>query len=246
MAKTPKNESYWRDSFSITEEEDLALQTYFETEGMPMTLSEVAHYVVQHQLANEAVANAGQYAPHQSYEVGQTLTFAALNGVVGEVVKVRPGNNPRYGNFEVIAVRFSGQSPVREFVAGNDAIRLNSSESPTFQRLSEADIFDRYGDLIEETTQAALEDSGEYITNGREWLPRAMLLTFHAGHLNIAEAMVDMVGSPLTPEELLPELDVESPLSDAAKRFSLNYALAQDNRFKNVGSDAEPRWDLNK
>jgi hypothetical protein len=246
MAKTPKNESYWRDSFSVTEEEDLALQTHFEAEGAPMSLNEIAHFMVQQQLADEAVANAGQYDPQDRYEVGQKLTFPALKGIVGEVTGVRPGNNPRYGDFEVIAVRFGGQSAIREFVAGSQSIRLSGGDSQIAQRLSEAEIFAQYGDSIEETTLAALEDSGEYVTNGREWLPRALVLPFHEGHLNIAEAMVDMVGSPLTPEELLPELDIASTLPEAIKRFSLNYTLMQDNRFKNVGSDTEPRWDLNK
>jgi hypothetical protein len=77
-------------------------------------------------------------------------------------------------------------------------------------------------------------------------LPRALLVEIHEGHLNIAEAMIDMVGSSLSPQELLPELEIASNLSDAIKTFSLNYVLAQDNRFKNVGSELEPKWELNK
>jgi len=246
MAKTPRNESYWRDSFSVTEEEDMVLQTHFEAQGAPMSLDEIAHFLVQHQVADEAVANAGQYTPEDGYEEGQKLIFPALNGTVGTVVGVRPGNNPRYGDFKVIAVRFSGQPTPREFVAASQTIRLRGGDNAMAPRLSKDEIVAQFGDSIEETVLAALEDSGDYVTNGREWLPRAMLLTFHAGHLNIAEAMIDMVGSPLTPEELLPELEVASPLPETAKLFSLNYALAQDNRFKNVGSDSAPQWDLNK
>ncbi len=246
MAKTPKNDHYWRNSFSVTEEEDMALQTYFEEQGAPMNLDAIAHFLVRLQVADEAIANAGVYAPQERYEIGQTLTFPPLNGAVGEVVGVRPGNNPRYGEFDVISVRFPGQSNTREFVAGTDAVRLQGGDNAMAPRLTETDIFTHYQPVIEETVLAALEDSGEYVTNGSEWLPRAMLLDFHAGHLNIAEAMIDMVGSPLTPEELLPEMEIATKLPVAAQRFSLNYALTQDPRFKNVGSDAAPQWQLNK
>lgn len=246
MAKTPKNETYWRDSFSVTEEDDMTLQSYFEDQGAPLSLDAIAHFLVQQQVADEAIANAGVYAPQEHYEVGQKLTFPPLNGAVGEVVGVRPGNNPRYGDFEVIAVQFAGQKSTREFVAGTQTIRLHGGDNAMAPRLSEAEIFAQFGEVIEETVLAALEDSGEYVTNGNEWLPRAMLVNFHAGHLNIAEAMIDMVGSPLTPEELLPEMEVQSSLPVAAQRFSLNHALGQDPRFKNVGNDATPQWHLNK
>jgi hypothetical protein len=245
MAKKPKNENYWRDSFSVTEEEELALQTYFDDKGTPMSLDAIARFFVAQQLEEDATANAGIYTPQDKYEVGQKLTFPALEGAVGEVVEVRPGNNPRYGDFEVIKVQLKGEKQKREFAAGAEGIQLRGDHALA-PRLSEAEIFANYRDSIEETSLAALEDSGDYVTNGREWLPRALLVDIHEGHLNIAEAMIDMVGSSLTSQELLPELEIESNTSEAIKTFSLNYVLAQDNRFKNVGSELEPKWELNK
>lgn len=245
MAKKPKNESYWRDSFSVTEEEELALQTHFEDQGAPMRLHAIARFLVAQQLEEDATANAGVYTPQDRYEAGQKLTFPALDGTVGEVLEVRPGNNPRYGDFEVITVRLKGEKQKREFAAGAENLHLHGNNALA-PRLSEEEIFTNFGDVIEETTLAALEDSGDYVMLGTEWLPRALLVEFHEGHRNIAEAMIDMVGAPLSTEELLPELEVDSTKSTAIKRFSLNYALGQDNRFKNLGNESEPKWDLNK
>jgi hypothetical protein len=245
MAKTPKTETYWRDTFSVTEEDDLALQQYFSEHGAPLPLSAIARVVVQQQLAADASANAGHYDPQGTFRKGETLIFPRRNNAVGEVVSVRDGQNPRYDDFQVIGVRFEGQKAVREFVANAPSIQLRGGNGSSAPRLSENEIFARYEATILETTQAALEDSGEYATDGDLWIPQALLPTIHEGHLNIAEAMIEMVGSSLTSADLLPELDIadgDTPIN----RFALNQALRDDARFSNAGSADAPAWTLNK
>src|SRR5688572_7779816 len=118
MAKKVKNEQYWREGFSVTEEEELALQTYIEEQGEPLTLNEIARIVVRQQLEEESAANTGIYMPHETYAEGQKLSFPALGNRQGEVAGIRPGNNPRYGTYDVISVRFGAKEPPREFIAG--------------------------------------------------------------------------------------------------------------------------------
>lgn len=246
MAKRPKNELYWRDNFSVTDEDELAVQTYIEEQGEPLTLDAIAHFVVRHQIQEDADVGSGIYSPNETYEIGQKLKFPAFDNKSGEVLSVRPGNNPRIGDFDVIKVKFAGGAGDREFIAGSSTFRLTDPDNQGGALLSEEEVFTHFGDIVLEGVRAALEDSGEYITFDDRWLPKAMLIPIHEGHLNIAEAMIDMVGSTLATADLLPELELDVEGSALLKRYSLNYALSQDPRFTNTGSEREPKWDISQ
>jgi hypothetical protein len=79
-----------------------------------------------------------------------------------------------------------------------------------------------------------------------EWFLKGLLADIHEGHLNIAEAMLDVKGMPLPAQELLQELDLPTEISPSAQVFSLNYALAQDERFDDVGNDEQSLWFLRR
>jgi hypothetical protein len=68
----------------------------------------------------------------------------------------------------------------------------------------------------------------------------------HVGHLNIAEAALDVKGVPLSPEELLKVLELTTDLDQSAQILSLNYALRGDNRFDDVGTYDNILWFLRR
>jgi hypothetical protein len=91
-----------------------------------------------------------------------------------------------------------------------------------------------------------LEATDDIVPFGDLWLSKAMMADIHVGHLNIAEAMVDVSGAPLPTEELLKEIDLTDEISLPIQVFSLNHALANDERFKDVGTTGKMLWYLTR
>jgi hypothetical protein len=51
------------------------------------------------------------YLPKDDFQIGQKLTFPALNYISGELIGVRPGNNPELGEFQSYRLIFKTASP---------------------------------------------------------------------------------------------------------------------------------------
>jgi hypothetical protein len=186
----------------------------------------------------------GRYSPTSAYEVGDKLLFPSVEDEVGEVVGVRAGENQRYGEFRVIQVRFPEQGETREFaseLSPDFAHLLAVVENPP---LNVKELFSQFGSYATAEVEAALEASDNFVQVGTNWLPKLMLVNFHEGHLNIAEAMIDITGEPLPTSELLKEISIEEEATDAVSRFSLDYLLSHDARFTNAGTATEPLWHL--
>jgi hypothetical protein len=67
------------------------------------------------------------------------------------------------------------------------------------------------------------------------------------GHLNLAEAVLDMAGGgPLPTEALLTEVGLPSNVNPRLQAFSLNYALQEDARFDEVGPAGQVMWYLHR
>jgi hypothetical protein len=246
MARETQTEEYWRDDFTITPADENTLQEYFLQQGSPLSTQEIATYLMERQLSagkRARRASKSTYAPTETFEVGAELTFPLLDGQVGEVVGTRAGRNPRYGEWNVIQVRFDDSYPTREFAVGLQEGILQSAGTAE-PWLEPDEIVARFSPYVRETVEETLGKSSNFVRLGAAWLPRLMLVDFHEGHRNIAEAMIDITGEPMSPAELLTEIPLDEDGSDDLKQFSLNYALTRDERFSNVGTDAEPRWFL--
>ncbi len=245
MAHAIDSPEYWQ-SFSVTRRDLDRVEEVFYEDGLPHTLEELAARVVQGRLddvAAEAARHAGVrvYQPKQSYQVGDRLHFAALHNAIGEVVAVRPGENPTLPSFNVIRVRIENSKTEREFAADYDAEHPLNVEQAT---ASTGSARDWVGHVSRVLAQRLVENP-EYIVFGDLWFRRDLMLEAHIGHLNIAEALIDVAGEPQPTEALLADVELP-PAAPAARAFALNYALAQDpeKRFVNVGTSAEPRWSL--
>ncbi len=251
--------AYWEEAF-VVDEGDLEYLTSVFLEGeTPLTLEDLVQLTIQRRLQQEEqalqrlLAQGILYQPKGHYAIGQELVFPALGFAVGTVVNVRPGNNPEYGPFEVIQVEFEGGKRRREFASSFPLPhRLNSEDGAPLQpgeseRLSAEEIMDRFGAVVREKLAAALEAHDEFVTFANKWFLKALLPEVNIGHLNLAEAVLDVHGGgPLPTEALLADVGLPSEINHDLQVFALNQALWRDERFDEVGPAGEVLWFLRR
>lgn len=246
MTNGSRGDAYWREQFDLTAGDVNDLQEHALQVGRPLSLSEmVAAVVDRHSSSGQEEAKDGSYSPIGRYEPGQKLRFAHADNAVGEVVEVRPGNNPRYDPFEVIRVRFDADL-TREYASALDDLPTAGDGGEDEATLDPESILTEYGDLVRARVLEGLRKSDAFAEFGARWLPTLMMVDFNEGHLNIAEAMIDITSEAMAPDELLTEVPLEQGASPDLARFSLNYVLEQDARFTNLGSESAPRWYLTR
>lgn len=246
---------YWGAAFVIEDADLEHLYNLLLEEETPLTTDEMAQVIIRrrHEREQEALKRreqgAAPYLPKESFAVGQKVAFNLPRAAIGTVVNVRPGRNPEYGAFDVIAVDFADERPPREFAARLAHHPLN--EQRLYQGEAELsspdDIFREYGESIKNKLEARLKSSPDIVRLAGRWFPRALLASVNIGHLNLAEAVLDMAGGgPLPTEALLKEVGLPSNINPRLQAFSLHYALQEDNRFDEVGPTGEVMWFLRR
>ena len=261
-----QTETFWRDEYQVSEVDlDLIAGLVLDT-GTPQRVDTMASSIILRRLCQEKKivtqqASQGQvYRPSDSYEAGQQLVFSALDFVVGRVVDVRPGHNPKYGAFDVIRVALEpspletgtaggAQAAEREFAASYDHPHpLNRPVEELLSggggEMSEAEVVKRFEHYVASKLEAALEAHKDFVWFNSSWFLAALLPEIHIGYLNLAEAVIYEAGHPLAAREMLGELDLETTSSVDAQLFALNHALGEDERFDNVSLAEEPVWYL--
>jgi len=79
------------------------------------------------------------------------------------------------------------------------------------------------------------------------WFPRSLLIDVNIGHLNLAEAILEMAdGGPLSTESLIEQIDLPTDSNPKLTEFSLNLALQEDPRFDEVGTSGKIAWFLRR
>jgi hypothetical protein len=246
---------YWRD-FSLTASDVEHLRgLLLDSEG-PLTTQELATALVTERCRlEEAELRSGLtqgtlYQPKKCFQVGESVIFPALDFRLGNVVSTRPGQNPEYGAFEVIAVDFGPERRQRSFAAGLTAPHKLNSDIPDL--LSSSDLaspqrlLSTVAGHLPVTLAAQLSEQPGFATFEDRWLRRDLLAEVHVGHLNIAEALIEMRQAPVSSEVLLKELDLPAEIRPETALFSLQSALAADGRFDQVGWDESRRWYLRR
>src|SRR3990172_5659592 len=172
------------------------------------------------------------------YIIGQMLMFPALQLAAGTVVGVRPGHNPDHGEFDVIAVDFGHGRPAREFAARFADHKLNEPVRPAGEEVKSPEaLFAEYGREIGEKLEARLKANADIVRIAGRWFPRALLATIHIGHLNLAEAVLDMAGGgPLPTSSLMEQLELPENVNPRLLEFSMDLALQEDGRLDEVGA----------
>jgi hypothetical protein len=251
---------HWAHNFTVEPDDIDYLVNLLLEEETPLTSQQLALVLVENRLEREKAVleeryrDVLMYNPADSYEVGQKLIFPVLGYSTATVVGQRQGNNVEYDDFNVIKVEFEEEETVREFASGfNYKHELSQGDDDVAGAMLGADsvsseqILEFAGDDIIATLESHLleTDTLEYVA--RYWFPRDLILEPNAGHLNLTDAVLDVMGGgPLSTESILDQIGGISDAPHGLQVFSMNYTLNKDQRFAEVGSTDEVLWYLSR
>jgi len=251
-----ETETYWTESFTVTEGDLEYLFSVFLEDETPLTSREIARLLVQYRAKQEAQTLRRQiekgeiFQPKNSYSVGQQLVFPALNYKVGEVIAQRPGHNPEHGEFTVIKVDF-GDGKAREYATAlTSPHALNLDASPEAQSaIASEETIDRimgqYGDDIIYLLEERLRETDDVAYFAGRWFLRSLLADVGIARLHLAEAVLVMhEGGPLDTPSIAKEVDLPQEVNARLQVFSLDHALFHDERFDEVGPAGKVLWYL--
>jgi hypothetical protein len=247
-------EDYW-ENFELQDEDIEFLYNYLLETETPLTSQELVTALIDERIRREKLAveqsrTAGGdlYQPKGSYSADQNLIFPAFDWRRGKVTAVRPGQNPDLGSFQVIQVLFEAGEK-REFAAGLQNHILN--EPPQFaddvSSLDVSAVMDNYSDDLVHSLEEGLQENPDFVRIAGRWFPRALLVDINVGHLNLAEAVLDMSGGgPLPTPALLEQIGLTMEANPKLLEFSLDLALQEDPRFDEVGPAGNVLWFLHR
>ena len=250
---TLKNE-YW-ESFEVEDADIESLYNALLENETPLPTEDLARLLVTERITRERIASEKRrseggdiYLPKDHYEVGQTLIFPAFNWERGTVSGQRAGFNPNVDEFKVIQVAFESGIE-RELASGIEDHTLNRPPelSEETGMMNVDNVLAEHGKQIAGQLEDTLETSEDFVRIAGRWFPRALLVEINAGHLNLAEAVLDMEGGgPLPTAKLIEAVDMKFDLNKSLVEFSFDFALWRDERFDEVGPAGKILWFLQR
>jgi hypothetical protein len=263
IQRRTQSPQYWGEAFIVDEADLDHIANRFLEEETPLGTDELVLEVVtlrtrQEENALQRMLSKGAlYQPRNLYQPGQEIVFPALGFAVGTVVAIRPGRNPEYGPFTVITVDFEGGKRRRDFAAelgaphklngDGDEAAAEGAQASGDGLLSAAELAALHGPAVRAKLEARLATQPDFVRLAGKWFLRSLLADVNPGHLNIAEAILDVnAGGPLPTEALLGDLELPAEINRNLQIFSLNYALQRDERFDEVGPSGEVLWFLRR
>ncbi len=242
---------YWK-NLQITPQDIEFLHNHLFEIETPSTTRELVVVLIHERNRAERLsilhrrqAGGKVYAPRESFQVGEGVVFPALDWKHGKVVNVRAGNNLELGEFNVLTVQLEDGD--ERLFASDLAIHILNDEPVSV----DGDDFDpeavlrANGHSLDKKLEASLKDDENIVRIAGRWFPRALLIDVNVGHLNLAEAVLDMSGGePLPASALLKDVSLPDGVNPKLAEFSLNLALQEDGRFDEVGPAGEVLWCL--
>src|SRR5215813_14148182 len=108
--------TYW-ESLQINRQDVEFLHTYLFENETPLTTRELVTIFVNERVRAERLVEQTQrlaggktYLPKDSYQVGESLVFPALNWKHGKVTASRAGQNAEIGAFDVLTIELEDRS----------------------------------------------------------------------------------------------------------------------------------------
>ncbi len=249
---------YWVRDYQVSEADHEFIYDLLAESGEPQTTTALALAVIRRAMQQEErflrdeLSKALIYDPANTYAVGDEVYFPALDFNRGEVLSIRPGNNPEHGEFNVIVVQMEGEKEPRAFASDlKTPHTLNRSDDDNVlddsDLLTPEEMLAEVDDVLIPRIEVHLESNPDYFVRaGDAWLTTDQIVPVSIGHLNIAEALIEMEGAPLTTGKLLEQVDLDPDLSEAIRTFSLDTALQHDDRFVQVGVGDQSAWFLRR
>lgn len=254
MPQLSMPENYWMD-FKISSHDVEVLYNHLLEVETPQTTQELLHVLIMDRISVEKrtaekkkLGSLDIYTPMRSYKIGDKFVLPAFDWKPAKVVATRKGQNPSMQSLEVIEVEIDGGEK-RELAANlvdhklNEPIRFNEDDSSANLEL----IIKEHGKRLIATLEEALTKNEDLVLIAGRWFPRSLLIDVNIGHLNLAEAMLEMVdGGPLPTSAIIDQIDLPSDANSKLIEFSLNLALQEDTRFDEVGPSGETLWFLHR
>lgn len=248
----PKN--YWETIKIENSDLEFLYNNLLELET-PQTAQELVRALIEERIRAEKARMEKQqtaggeiYFPKDRHTAGQNLTFPALDWASGKVVAVREGNNPELQPFEVLTVELqTGEQHL--FAAGLNDHVLNQpiaiqADDPG---LNANFVYKMHGKRLISELLEVLESSDDLVPIAGRWFPRSLLVDVNIGHLNLAEAVLEMTeGGPLATKSILEQVELPTDVNIKLTEFSFNLALQEDGRFDEVGPAGEVLWFLRR
>lgn len=249
--------TYWQRDFSV-ENGDFEFISNQIIEGNRLfTLDEIAislvkqHCDAEEQASRSELQQGRLYQPKESYELNETLVFPLLEFAVGTVKQTRQATHPEYGEFTVIGVDFKkGGGQIREFASDfphshplNDG---DQSVSALQGAMSPEEIYHAYSDTIQAKVRSAFNSNEEFVKFHDKYFLSGLIVDFHEGLFNIADAAIDINQGPLGIDPLIEQMGLGDEGITDILRFSVSYRLANDERFEDVGPSGQSLWYLER
>ena len=245
---------YWQ-ALQVSKKDIEFLHNYLFESETPMSARELVGVLIEERIRSEKVAQAQKrqadgkiYLPKEQYKDGDHLTFPGLDWAKGAVASVRPGVNPQYGEFDVLTVEMEdGEDRMFAARLANHILNEPPAAAMEEDNLDPQAIQSSFGTEIERNLESAFEGDDGLVRIAGRWFPRALLVDVNQGHLNLAEAVLDMAaGEPLPTADLLKDVELPEGVNPKLTEFSLNLALQEDERFDEVGPAGKVLWCLQR
>ncbi len=247
---------HWARDLIVTDDDVEYLTGLLLERETPLRIDELARALIDQRLEAEKAAlqerykDVHIYRPGDSYKIGQTVLFPALDFASGQVRSQRSGVNPEYGDFNVIEVEFDDES-TRQFAADlHTPHKLNEAGEDVLPGLPEMDadqILRENTDLIIQRLTDKLHETGDLVSVAGKWFSRGLMPEVSEGVLNLAEAVLDLAsGGPLRTEEIIEQIGGMGDIPRDLQIFTINDALNRDPRFDEVGPLNTVLWYLQR
>lgn len=251
---------YWVDAFKVEQSDLEYLSNVLLDQEVPLSVDEMALLLVRHRIHNEEQPGVStpkpspenQYHASRTYKVGDEMTFPSLEFATGKVVSLRAGDNEEFGKYSVIEVALEDGSKL-EFASGLSADHLKvdepiEEEEPEDETpMAPEEIFIEWGGAVIEKLEDRLKENPDLVRLAGRWFPKSLLANVNSGHLNLAEAVLDMNnGGPMTTADIIDQAGMLQSISSRLAEFSLNYGLQRDDRFDEVGAAGQVLWYLTR
>lgn len=174
---------YWVDTFQMEPDDiDYLYQVLLERET-PLSLDEMALVLVRYRVQQDEAQPKKKsptgivYRPADQYQVGEQLVFPAMDSVTGIITEIRAGENPDYGEYQVISVEFE-DGETAEFASGLTVNHVLNDQEPDIvedetQLKTPEELFIEYGGEVALTLEENLLQHDDLVRLAGRWFPRS-------------------------------------------------------------------------